>query len=45
MKEILHHALGFCGEPHISFITVLSGGVIFIYKDFIINFIKKRKGK
>jgi hypothetical protein len=30
MFEFIRHALGLCGEPHISMLTILAGGFAFI---------------
>jgi len=41
MKEILHHLLGSCGESHISLLTIVSSGFIFVYRDYVVNILKE----
>ena len=41
MREILHHLLGSCGEGHISLLTILSTGIVLVYKDYIVSIIRE----
>mgnify|MGYP003624458223 FL=1 len=43
MREIIHHLLGSCGEHHISLLTIVSSGVVVLYKDYILCIIKEAK--
>ena len=43
MREIIHHLLGSCGEHHISLLTIVSSGVVLLYKDYILCIIKEAK--
>jgi hypothetical protein len=43
MKEILNHLLGTCGEGHISIISLMSMGVIVVYKDYVLTIIREVK--
>ena len=40
MRELLHHLIGTCGESHLSILTLLSTGVLFIYRDYVLDFIR-----
>ena len=37
MREILYHLLSFCGEGHISIMTLFYTGVIVVYRDFLLT--------
>ncbi len=41
MKEIIHHLLGSCGEGHVSLLTIFSSGIVYLYKDYIVQAIKE----
>jgi hypothetical protein len=41
MREILHHLLGSCGESHVSLLTILSSGVVVMYRDYIVAMLKE----
>jgi len=41
MREILHHLLGSCGESHVSLLTILSSGVVIMYRDYIVAILKE----
>ena len=43
MREILHHLLGFCGESHVSLLTILSSGVVIMYRDYIVAILKEAR--
>ena len=43
MKEILHHLLGSCGESHVSLLTILSSGVVIMYRDYIVAVLKEAR--
>ena len=43
MREIIHHLLGSCGESHISLLTILSSGVVILYRDYIVAMLKEVK--
>ena len=36
MREIIHHLLGSCGETHLSILSIISSGIVYIYRDYII---------
>ena len=41
MRDILHHLLGSCGESHVSLLTILSSGVVVMYRDYIVAVLKE----
>ena len=43
MKEILHHLFGSCGESHVSLLTILSSGVVIMYRDYIVAILKEAR--
>ena len=43
MREILHHLLGSCGESHVSLLTILSSGVVIMYRDYIVAVLKEAR--
>lgn len=43
MKEIFHHLLGSCGEGHVSLLTIFSSGIVYLYKDYIVEAIREIK--
>ena len=43
MREILHHLLGSCGESHVNLLTILSSGVVIMYRDYIVAVLKEAR--
>ncbi len=41
MQEMIKHLLGSCGESHISLLTIFSSGIVYLYKDYIVEAIKE----